>query len=116
MAKNTQETNNKRDMVIEFLAKEFSTPGEEISQVFFKSTKSMGLTECGHRIISKVFHFYQFKITSKLLSKHYLGLTHLDYPYYLTEHWLILYNSQDTTMVELYGSANDFLDAYAEGV
>lgn len=116
MATNTQETNSTREKVIAFLAEEFKTPADEINRAFFRSTNSMGLSECGHRIMTKVFSCHQFKITGKLLSKHYLGLKHLDYPYYLTEHWLILYNSQDTTMVELYGSANDFLDAYADGV
>lgn len=116
MGTNTQQTPSTREKVIEFLAKEFKTPAVEINDVFFKSDNTMGLSECGHRIMTKVFSFHQFKITQRLLAKHYLGLKGLDYPYYLTEHWLILYNSQDTTMVELYGSANEFLDAYADGV
>lgn len=116
MATSTQEKNKTRNKIIEFLSGEFDTPPTDIEKTFFKSHDTMGLTECGHRIMSRTFRFHQFKIKGPLLSKHYLGLRHLTYPYYLSEHWLILYNSEDTTLLELYGSADDFLEAYADDV
>lgn len=116
MATNTRERNSTRPKVIEFLAKEFDIPPNEIEKAFFKSADTMALTQVGHRIMSKVFNFKQFPIKSTLLTKHYLGLRHLEYPYFLTEKWLILYNAQDSVMLELYGSADEFLDAFANDV
>ncbi len=110
----TQE-NKTRSKVVEFLAKEFKLPNSQIETNFFRSTDAMGLTELGHRVMSKVFRFHQYKVEGQMLAKHYLGLRCLDYPYYLTEHWLILYNSEDTTLLELYGSATEFLEAFADG-
>lgn len=114
METNTQETKTTRKKVIEFLAKEFDTPPADIEKSFFKSHDTMGLTECGHRVMSRTFRFHQFSISGQLLSKHYLGLRQLEYPYYITDRWLILYNSEDTTLLELYGSADEFLEAYAD--
>ena len=74
METNTQETKTTRKKVIEFLAKEFDTPPADIEKSFFKSHDTMGLTECGHRVMSRTFRFHQFSISGQLLSKHYLGL------------------------------------------
>jgi hypothetical protein len=116
VATNTQEQNKERKRILNYLAEEFKTPPDEIEKAFFVTNKSMALTQVGHRVMSKVFNFHQFKVKGTLLTKHIFGLKHLEYPYYLTEHWLILYNSQDTTLLELYGSADDFLDAYASDI
>ena len=106
----TQEK-NLRTKILKLLAAEFDTPVRDIEKVFFKSKDTMGLTEVGHRVLSKTFEFKQYQITGPLLAKHYLGLRNLSYPYYITDRWLILYNREDSTLLELYGSANDFLEA-----
>lgn len=116
METNTQEMNKTRSKIIEYLANEFDIPPFDLNKTFFKSDGTMALSEVGHRVMSKTFNFHQFRIKGQLLTKHYLGLRHLDYPYYLSESWLILYNAEDTTLLELYGSADDFLEAYANGV
>lgn len=113
MATNTQEKSSTRQKVVEHLAAEFSTPSVDIDKTFFKSADAMGLTEVGHRVMSRTYNFKQFRIRGPLLSKHYLGLRNLDYPYYISEHWLILYNGEDSTLLELYGSADEFLEAFA---
>ena len=116
MERNTQEQNKSRKRIMKLLAAEFDTPWHEIEKAFFNSKNTMALSEVGHRVMSKVFNFHQFKIQGKLLTKHILGLKQLEYPYYVTEQWLVLYNSEDMTMAELYGSADEFLDSYADDV
>lgn len=109
---NTQEKKI-RKRVKKLIASEFNLTVKETEQVLFITENSMALTHHGHRILSSVYNYTQFYITETLLSKHILGLKQLNYPYYLTGKVLVLYSSEDATLAELYGSANDFLEAFS---
>lgn len=84
---------------------------EQLNQVIFYNKDGIRLTFSGYLLISKIFTAYRFDIKTELKSKHYIGLSTLEFPYYITDARLILFSEVDAAVIKLHGGVERFLES-----
>lgn len=92
-------------------SKEFETSNyEELNKLIFHHHDSLRLTLSGFILIKKIFTAYSFPIPELLKSKHRMGMSKLEFPYFFTARRLILFSEVDSMVVKLHGGVEGFLE------
>lgn len=82
----------------------------QITESVFYHENSLRLSYTGFVAMSKIFTAYQFPAPYKMIAKHYMALSKMDYPYYITANRLVLFSDSDATVIKLAGSVEHFLE------
>ena len=78
------------------------------AKVYYVS--SLRLTYHGFLILKKVFTAYSFEVDGHLKGKHYLGMSTLVSPYYVTGKRFIVFSRSDALAVKLSGGVIQYLE------
>ena len=85
---------------------------EELNQIIFHHPNGLRLTYSGFLILKNIFTVYSFEMDTTLTAKHHIGMSVMEYPYYINPKRLILFSEMDATVVKLQGGIKQFLDNY----
>lgn len=80
---------------------------EDLDQLMFRTEHR--LTFSGFVLLKHIFTAYSFEIPITLKARHYIGMSVLSSPYFLTSKKLVLFSSEDALIVKLSGSVELFL-------
>jgi hypothetical protein len=83
---------------------------EQLNDVMFHHSDSLRLSYGGYLWMGKMFTAYQFPVPNTLKSKHQIGLSKMEYPYYITPNRLVLFSDTDAMVVKLAGGIERFLE------
>lgn len=83
---------------------------EQLNGIMFLHAESLRLTYGGFLWMSKMFTAYQFPVNDTLKAKHQIGLSKMEYPYYITSTRLVLFSDTDAMVVKLAGGIEKFLE------
>lgn len=91
---------------------ELSTVSNDIlnSKLFHHGGDDLRLTYTGVRILQRIFTAYTFQIPLTLKAKHQMGLSKLEYPYYITHNRLVIFSDTDAVVIKLAGGVEQFLE------
>lgn len=91
---------------------ELSEIGDDLlnAKIFHHGGDDLRLTYVGVRILQKAFTAYSFQISLALKAKHQMGLSKLEYPYYITYNKLTVFSDTDAMVIKLAGSVERFLE------
>lgn len=83
---------------------------EQLEKIVFYHHNGLRLTFSGFLIMKGIFTTYSFEIKSELKTKHYIGMSKMVFPYYVSEKRLILFSELDAMTIKLYGGIEKFLE------
>jgi hypothetical protein len=83
---------------------------EQLDHLIFLSPDSLRLTLRGFLVLKKIFTAYSFEVPYTLKAKHQIGMSRMEYPYYVTTRRFILFSEMDAMMVKLHGGIEGFLE------
>lgn len=84
---------------------------EQLDQIIFLHTGStLRLSFKGFLLLKNIFTVYSFEVPYTLKAKHQIGLSRMEYPYYITAKRLILFSEMDAAVIKLYGGVEKFLE------
>lgn len=83
---------------------------EQLNGIMFHHHDSLRLTYGGYLWMCKMFTAYQFPVPETLKSKHQIGLSRMEYPYYITPVRLVLFSDTDAMVIKLAGGIEKFLE------
>ena len=83
---------------------------DQLDKLIFHHKDGVRLSFQGFIIIKAIFTAYSFEIPSTLKSKHRIGMSKIEYPYFFTTKRLILFSEMDASIVKLYGGIEPFLE------
>lgn len=85
---------------------------DELNALMFHNKDSLRLSLTGFVIIRNVFTAYSFEIPDTLKTKHQMGLSKMQFPYFFTKRRLIVFSEVDASMITLCGGIVQFLETY----
>ena len=85
---------------------------DELNKVVFYHPANLRLSSEGYYIIRRIFTAYSFEIPVTIKTKHQIGMSKLQFPYYFTKRRLILFSEVDAMVVKLQGGIEKFLENY----
>ena len=85
---------------------------DALELLVFRRRDNIRLTYQGCRMLSGLFENYSFAVSKyDLRPKHYIALSReFRLPYYFTDKILVVFSSEDATMITLCGDVHKFLD------
>jgi hypothetical protein len=83
---------------------------EELNQKIFHTPNGLRLTFQGFLILKNIFTVYSFEMDVTLTAKHHIGMSVMEYPYYITTRRLILFSEMDAMVIKLQGGIKGFLE------
>lgn len=83
---------------------------EELSQLIFHHSSGLRLSFTGFVILKNIFTVYSFEIDCELKSRHFIGMSKMEFPYYMTKRRLILFSEMDSMVIKLHGGIKGFLE------
>lgn len=86
---------------------------DQLNAYFFYHPQNLRLSLTGFIIVKKTFTAYSFELPSTTKTKHRQALSHLEYPYFLTNKRLVLFSEMDAMMIKLSGGVENFLENYS---
>ena len=83
---------------------------EQLINVLFRNPRTLRLTQEGYFILKSLFTAYIFEIPESIKAKHQLGMSRMQFPYFLTKRKLVLFSELDAMTVKLSGGIELFLE------
>ena len=83
---------------------------EELNQIIFHHPSGLRLTFQGFLILKNIFTVYSFEMDITLTAKHQIGMSVMEYPYYINPKRLILFSEMDAMVIKLQGGIKGFLE------
>lgn len=83
---------------------------DEMNRDMFKHLDGYRLLLTGFVSVKKIFTAYSFEVPITMKAKHYIGLSRIAYPYFITSKRLVLFSEADSIMVVLSGGIQPFLE------
>ena len=83
---------------------------DELNALVFRQDESYRLLLSGFILVKKIFTAYSFEIPCTIKAKHYMGLSKMKYPYFLTAKRLVLFSEMDAMVINLQGGIDKFLE------
>ena len=83
---------------------------EELNQIIFHHPTGLRLTYSGFLILKNIFTVYSFEMDTTLTAKHHIGMSVMEYPYYINPKRLILFSEMDAMVIKLQGGIKGFLE------
>lgn len=83
---------------------------DELNQKIFHTPTGLRLTFQGFLILKNIFTVYSFEMDTTLTAKHQIGLSVMEYPYYINPKRLILFSEMDAMVIKLQGGIKGFLE------
>ena len=83
---------------------------EELNQLIFHHPNGLRLTYSGFLILKNIFTVYSFEMDLTLTAKHHIGMSVMEYPYYINPKRLILFSEMDAMVIKLQGGIKGFLE------
>lgn len=83
---------------------------EELNQIIFHHPNGLRLTYSGFLILKNIFTVYSFEMDTTLTAKHHIGMSVMEYPYYINPKRLILFSEMDAMVIKLQGGIKGFLE------
>lgn len=84
---------------------------DQLNQRIFHNVSGLRLSFGGFLVLKNIFTVYSFEMTETLKAKHHIGMSKMEYPYYITSKRLILFSEMDAMMIKLHGGIEGFLEA-----
>lgn len=85
---------------------------DELNCRIFHNGSSLRLTFGGFLILKNIFTVYSFEMPPNAKVKHHIGMSKMEYPYYITSKRFILFSETDAMLIKLHGSVEGFLENY----
>jgi len=85
-----------------------------LDKLLFHHRDGLRLTSTGLAALRKQFTAYSFEIPETIKSKHRLGMSKMEYPYFFTRRKLILFSEMDAMVIKLHGGVEGFLEACSQ--
>ena len=83
---------------------------EQLNSEMFHKPDSLRLSLAGFIVIRKIFTAYSFELPQTIKSRHRIGMSKMEYPYFFTKSRLILFSEMDAMVVKLSGGIEGFLE------
>ena len=83
---------------------------DELNQIVFHHPNGLRLTFQGFLILKNIFTVYSFEMDTTLTAKHQIGMSVMEFPYYITSKRLILFSEMDAMVIKLQGGIKGFLE------
>jgi len=83
---------------------------EQLNQLIFHHGSGLRLTFPGFLILKNIFTVYSFEMDCELKARHQIGMSKMEYPYYMTSKRLILFSEMDSMVIKLHGGIKGFLE------
>lgn len=83
---------------------------DQLNTLLFYHQDAVRLTFHGYLILKKIFTVYSFELTTPLMARHQIGMSVMEFPYYISSKRLILFSEMDSMMIKLQGSVEIFLE------
>lgn len=83
---------------------------DEINKLLFRSPANLRLSLSGFVAIKKVFTAYSFEVPIEMKTRHRIGMSRMEFPYFLTVKRLVLFSEMDAMVVKMYGGIEGFLE------
>lgn len=83
---------------------------EQLNQLIFHHGSGLRLTFPGFLILKNIFTVYSFEMDCELKARHHIGMSKMEYPYYMTSKRLILFSEMDSMVIKLHGGIKGFLE------
>jgi hypothetical protein len=90
--------------------KSATMPDDELNQLIFHNAVGLRLTYSGYLILKNIFTVYSFEMSGSLKARHHIGMSKMEYPFYITTKRLILFSEMDAMMIKLHGGIEGFLE------
>jgi hypothetical protein len=82
----------------------------ELNSLIFYNVTGPRLTFPGFLILKNIFTAYSFEMTTTLKARHHIGMSKMEYPFYINSRRLILFSEMDAMMIKLHGGIEGFLE------
>lgn len=83
---------------------------EQMNNLLFHHPHSLRLTFRGFLVLKNIFTVYSFEMDATLTARHQMGMSKMEYPYYVTTKRLILFSEMDAMVIKLHGGIKGFLE------
>ncbi len=83
---------------------------EQLNQKIFHHPSGLRLTFQGFLVLKNIFTVYSFEMDITLKAKHQMGMSKMEYPYYMTTKRLMLFSEMDAMVIKLHGGIKGFLE------
>ena len=83
---------------------------EQLNTLLFHHPEGLRLSLTGFLVVKSIFTAYSFEIPDTLKSRHRLGMSKIQFPYFFTTKRLILFSELDASVVKLTGGIEAFLE------
>ena len=83
---------------------------DELNNLIFHNVSGLRLTFPGFLILKNIFTVYSFEMSESLKARHHIGMSKMEYPFYITSKRLILFSEMDAMMIKLHGGIEGFLE------
>jgi hypothetical protein len=83
---------------------------DDLEKIIFNSRVGLRLSREGYKVFKRLFDIYVFDVPLTIKTKHILGLSTLEYPYYFSRKKLVVFSEGDALTIKLCGSVERFLE------
>jgi len=83
---------------------------DELNHIVFLNPHGLRLTFQGFLILKNIFTVYSFEMDVTLTAKHQIGMSAMEYPYYISSRRFILFSEMDAMVIKLQGGIKGFLE------
>lgn len=87
---------------------------DQLDTLIFHHRSGLRLSYSGFLLLKNVFKVYSFEIPATIKTKHWYGLSKMEYPYFFTKKRLILFSEMDAAVIKLHGGIEQFLERCSE--
>ena len=87
---------------------------DQLNKLLFHRPDGLRLSLSGFIIIKAIFTAYSFEIPVTLKSKHRIGMSRMEFPYFFTSRRLILFSEMDAIVIKLAGGIESFLETCSQ--
>lgn len=91
-------------------AKSADLTDDQLNHLIFHHDSGLRLTYSGFLILKNIFTVYSFEMDCELKARHHIGMSKMEYPYYMTSKRLILFSEMDSMVIKLHGGIKGFLE------
>lgn len=86
----------------------------QLNTLMFREPDGLRLSLKGFMITKKIFTAYSFEIPVELKSRHRIGMSKMEFPYFLTSRRLVLFSEMDSSVIKLAGGIENFLETCSQ--
>lgn len=91
-----------------------SLDDEQLNKLIFFHPEGLRLSYSGFIIIKNIFTAYSFELPESLKSRHFFGLSKMEYPFFFTRKRLILFSEMDAMVIKIHGGLEGFLETCSQ--